>query len=202
ANLYADKEGRPAPDTVVWGASDPSSFVPSPTVGDAPISYNQLDFSCDNFPWAIVPNGPPVISEVSASDLRAKAAWGEEFALLGRKRVGGVLYDKINFSGTVGWVRDSDTSNGWGALVQFRGGSHPTTLYSGPDKNPTYVGSQIDTRICPDTQYGFSRAGQTYVSQLRRLEKGEGNHREMWYQIDYNHRVAWVPANEVKVSAP
>jgi N-acetyl-anhydromuramyl-L-alanine amidase AmpD len=197
ANVYEQEGGRPAPDTLVRGASIPSTYVPSPTLGDPPISYNQLDFSCDNFPWAIVPNGSPVISEVSASDLRAKAAWGEEFALLGRKRVGGVLYDRIDFNGTPGWVRDSDTSDGWGALVRFRGGSHPTTLYSGPDTNPTYDGSVIDARICPDTLYGFSRAGQTYVSQLRRIENGE-----IWYQIDYNHRVAWVPADEVRVFAP
>jgi hypothetical protein len=196
-NVYANAHGRPAPGTLVRGASDPSTYVPSPTLGDPPLSYNQLDFSCDNFPWAIVPNGSPVISEVSGSDVRAKAAWGEEFVLLGRQRVAGVLYDKINFSGTVGWVRDSDTSAGWGALVRFRGGSHPTTLYSGPDRNPTYDGSVIDTQICPDTPYGFSRAGQTYVSQLRRLENGE-----IWYQIDYDHRVAWVPADEVTVSAP
>ncbi len=196
-NVYADADGRPAPGTLVRGASDPSTYVPSPTLGDPPLSYNQLDFSCDNFPWAIVPNGSPVISEVSASDVRAKAAWGEEFVLLGKQRVAGILYDKINFSGTVGWVRDSDTRDGWGALVRFRGGSHPTTLYSGPDRNPTYDGTVIDTQICPDTAYGFSRAGQTYVSQLRRLENGE-----MWYQIDYDHRVAWVPADEVTVSAP
>jgi hypothetical protein len=195
-NVYADDGDRPAPDKLVRGASDPSTYQPAPNVGDPP-QYNKLDFSCDNFPWVIVPNGSPVISEVSASDLRAKAVSGEQFALLGRKRVGGVLYDKINFSGTVGWVRDSDTSDGWGALVRFRGGSHPTTLFSGPDASPTYLGSKIDTRICPDTLYGFSRAGQTYVSQVRRLENGE-----MWYQIDYNHRVAWVPADEVKVSAP
>jgi hypothetical protein len=94
-------------------------------------------------------------------------------------------------------VRDSDTSNGWGAVVRFLAGTHPTTLYSGPDKNPTYDGSVIDTQICPDTPYGFSRAGQTYVSQLRRVENGQ-----TWYQIDYNHRVAWVPADEVQVSAP
>jgi hypothetical protein len=194
-NVYADEGGRPAPNTLVRGASDPSTYVPSPTLGDPPISYNKLDFSCDNFPWATVPNGPPVISEVSASDLRAKAAWGEEFALLGRKRLDGVLYDKIDFNGTPGWVRNSDTSDGWGALVHFRGGSHPTTLYSGPDEHPTYLDNVIDTQICPDTPYGFSRAGQTYVSQVTRIENGQ-----MWYQIDYNHRVAWVPADEVRVS--
>jgi hypothetical protein len=170
--------------------------VPAPKVGDPP-QFNKLDFSCDNFPWVIVPNGPPVISEVSASDLRAKAVWGEEFALLGKERIHHIVYDKIDFNGTAGWVRDSDTSNGWGALVRFRGGAHPTTLYSGPDKNPTYLGKQIDTEICPDTANGFSRAGQTYVSQVRRFENGQD-----WYQIDYNHRVAWVPADEVEVSAP
>jgi hypothetical protein len=196
ANVYANEGGRPAPDKLVRGASDPSTYVPSPKVGDPP-QYNKLDFSCDNFPWVIVPNGPPVLSEVSASDLRAKAVWGDEFALLGRDRLDGVLYDKIDFNGTPGWVRDSDTSSGWGALVRFRGGSHPTTLFSGPDQNPTYLDKQIDTTICPDTLYGFSRAGQTYVSQVRRVEHGQ-----TWYQIYYNHRVAWVPADEVKVSAP
>jgi N-acetyl-anhydromuramyl-L-alanine amidase AmpD len=203
-NVYSNKDGRPALETLVRGASDPRTFVPSATPGAAPESFNELDFSCDNFPWGIVPsltNPPvPVLSEVSGGDLRAKAVWGEEFALLGQKRVSGVLYDKINFSGTVGWIRDSDTRDGWGALVRFRGGSHPTTLYSGPARNPTYDGQVIDTRICPDTMYGFSRAGQTYVSQLRRIEK-ENGHRETWYQIDYNHRVAWVPADEIKVSA-
>jgi hypothetical protein len=196
ANVYEQHGGRPAPDALVRGASDPSTFVPAPKVGDPP-QYNKLDFSCDNFPWVIVPNNPPVLSEVSASDLRAKAAWGEEFALLGKKRVNGVLYDKIDFNGTPGWVRDSDTSDGWGALVRFRGGAHPTTLYSGPDRNPTYLDKPIDTQICPDTLYGFSRAGQTYVAQVRRFSQGQ-----MWYQIYYNHRVAWVPGDEVKVSAP
>jgi hypothetical protein len=81
--------------------------------------------------------------------------------------------------------------------VQFRGSPHPTTIYSGPDKNPTYLGKEIDAEICPDTVNGFSRAGQTYVSQVRRFENGQE-----WYQIDYNHRVAWVPADEVTVSAP
>ncbi len=144
-----------------------------------------------------MPNAPTVISQVSAGDLRAKAAWGEEFALLGRKRVRGVLYDRIDFNGTAGWVRDSDTSEGWGALLRFRGGSDPTTLFSGPEYPTTYLGNTIDTRICPDGKYGFSRAGQTYVAQISRVSQGR-----TWYQIDYNHRVAWVPADEVTVSAP
>jgi hypothetical protein len=139
-----------------------------------------------------------VLSQVSVGDLRAKAAWGQEFALLGRRHVHGVLYDKIDFNGTVGWVRHTDTSDGWGALVRFRGGTHPTTLFSGPEYPATYFYAKepLDTRICPDAQYGFSRSGQTYVAQTRRF-----SHRQMWYQIDYNHRVAWVPADEVTVSA-
>lgn len=197
-NVYAGRGGRPTLTTLVRGASDPSTYVPSETIGKPPV-YDKLDFSCDNFPWAIVPNAPDVLSQVSAGDLRAKAAWGQEFALLGRKRVHHVLYDRINFNGTVGWVRDSDTTVGWGALVRFRGGSHPTTLYSGPEYPAHYPppdNPALDTRICPDTQYGFSRAGQTYVARLRRFSQGQ-----MWFQIDYNHRVAWVPADEVKVSA-
>jgi len=196
ANVYEQRHGRPAADTLVRGASDPATYQPSTKVGDPP-QYDKRDFSCDNFPWVIVPNTAFVLSQVSASDLRAKAAWGEEFALLGHRRVDGILYDRIDFNGTAGWVRASDTSNGWGALLRFRGGSHPTALYSGPDASPTYLGKQIDTQICPDKPYGFSRAGQTYVSQLKRFSQGQE-----WYQIDYNHRVAWVPADEVKVSAP
>jgi hypothetical protein len=180
---------------LVRGASDPSTYVPSTKIGDPP-TYDQLDFSCDNFPWSIIPNTPFVLSEVSVSDLRAKAAWGQEFALLGRKRVRDVLYDKIDFSGTIGWVRNSDTREGWGALVRFRGGTHPTTLFSGPEYPGKYLGNTLDTRMCPDATYGFSRTGQTYVSQLRRFSQGQ-----FWYQIDYNHRVAWVPADEVTVSA-
>jgi N-acetyl-anhydromuramyl-L-alanine amidase AmpD len=195
-NVYAGRGGQPLLSTLVRGASDPSTYLPSEKIDGAP-TYDKLDFSCDNFPWSIVPNAPDVISQVSASDLRAKAAWGEEFALLGSRWVDGLLYDKINFNGTVGWVRDSDTSDGWGMLVRFRGGSEPTTLYSGPDPHPNYLGKTIDTQICPDTQYGFSRAGQTYVAQIRRFSQGE-----FWYQIDYNHRVAWVPADEVTVAKP
>jgi N-acetyl-anhydromuramyl-L-alanine amidase AmpD len=195
-NVYAGNGGRPRLGTLVRGASDPSTFVPSTTIGTPP-KYNQLDFSCDNFPWAIIPNAPFVLSQVSAGDLRAKAAWGQEFVELGRKRVGGVLYDKINFSGTVGWVRDSDTTNGSGALVRFRGGTHPTTLFSGPEYPAQYLGKTLDTRMCSDAKYGFSRSRQTYVAQVQRFSQGK-----LWYQIDYNHRVAWVPADELKVSAP
>jgi hypothetical protein len=195
SNVYADENGRPATGTLVRGASDPLTFIPSTKIGDTP-TYNRLDFSCDNFPWSIIPNTAFVLSQVSASDLRAKAPWGEEFARLGKRRVGGVLYDKINFSGTVGWVRDSDTSNGWGALVRFRGGTHPTTLFSGPEYPAEYLGHTLDTRMCSDANYGFSRSGQTYVAQMRRVSQGR-----TWYQIDYNHRVAWVPADEVTVSA-
>jgi hypothetical protein len=191
-NVYAGHDGQPEPSTLVRGASDPSTFIPSKTAGGKP-AFDKLDFSCDNFP---APDDASVISPLAASDLRAKAAWGQEFALLGRERVDDVLYDEINFNGTVGWVRNSDTSDGWGALLRFRGGSNPTTLYSAPEYPATYLGSTLDTKICPDTKYGFSRSGQTYVSQLKRFSQGQ-----MWYQIDYNHRVAWVPADEVEVAA-
>jgi hypothetical protein len=194
--VYADRGGRPDLNALVRGASDPRTYVPSSTIGDNP-SYNRLDFSCDNFPWSIIPNTPAVLSSVAIGDLRAKSAWGQEFALLGRTRVRGLLYDRINFSGTAGWIRDSDTRDGWGALVRFRGGSHPTTLFSTPEYPGHTQGNTVDTRICPDTQYGFSRRGQTYVSQVTRRSQGR-----TWYQIDYNHRVGWVPADEVKVIAP
>jgi hypothetical protein len=190
-NVYAGHHGHPELSTLVRGASDPSTFIPSKASGGKP-KYDKLDFSCDNFP---APDDASMIWSLSASDLRAKAAWGQEFALLSRNWVDGVLYDEINFNGTVGWVRDSDTSEGWGALVRFRGGSVPTTLFSGPEYPASYLGGTLDTRICPDDQYGFSRAGQTYVAQMTRSSQGQ-----TWYQIDYNHRVAWVPAGEVNVS--
>jgi hypothetical protein len=238
-NVYAGRD-EPELSTLVRGASNPSTYRPS-RMPDGPPTYNQLDFSCDNFPWGLVPNALPVLSQVSAGDLRAKAGWGQEFALRGRKRVDGVLYDKIDFNGTVGWVRDSSTSDGWGALVRFRGGTHPTELFSGPEYPAHYPfaatpGRFLDTRICPDSDVGLPppsdtgeggtiafgtrknasqsaqsrinhagqlgtvtgfRAGQTYVARIRRFSQG----RE-WYQIDYNHRVAWVPADEVEVLAP
>jgi N-acetyl-anhydromuramyl-L-alanine amidase AmpD len=194
-NVYADRNGRPVLGRLVRGASDPSTYVPSATIGADP-TFSQRDFSCDSFPWSIIPNAPAVLSQVAIGDLRAKAAWGQEFALLGRARVGGVLYDKINFSGTVGWILDSDTSAGWGALVRFRGGSHPTTLFSAPADPAHTLGRTLDTRICPDAQFGFSRRGQTYVARVARRVQGR-----MWYQIDYNHRVAWVPSDAVVVTA-
>jgi hypothetical protein len=240
-NVYAGRD-EPELSTLVRGASSPSTYRPS-RVPDGVPTYNQLDFSCDNFPWGLVPNAPTVLSQVSAGDLRAKAGWGQEFALRDRKRVDGVLYDKIDFNGTAGWVRASDTSDGWGALVRFRGGTHPTELFSGPEypANYPFAAAPLDTRICPDTDAGLPppsdtgeggtiafgtrrnasrsaqsrtkrrpfarsgqlgtmtgfRAGQTYVARIRRFSQG----RE-WYQIDYNHRVAWVPADEVEVLAP
>ena len=199
ASVYADRNGRPDLNVLVRGASDPSTYVPSPNPTEPPAHYNHKDWSCDNFPWAMVPlQSGTVISPVASADERAKAAWGEEFALLGRRRVGEVLYDKINFSGTTGWIRDSLTSGGWGALLRFRGAPYATTLYSVPEY-PGVDGPRkdIDTRICSDTAYGFSRGRQTYVSQLVRRSQGR-----TWYQIDYNHRVAWVPADEVSVTRP
>src|SRR5947207_1132935 len=95
-NVYAGHDGRPALSTLVNGASNPSAFRPSKTIG-APPAYDTRDFSCDSFPWSIAPDTPDVLSQVSASDVRAKAGWGQEFALLGRRAVHGVLYDKIDF---------------------------------------------------------------------------------------------------------
>jgi N-acetyl-anhydromuramyl-L-alanine amidase AmpD len=195
ASVYADRRGRPALNTLVRGASDPSTYVPSSTPGENP-RYNQPDWSCDNFPWAIVPNTPTVLSPVAISDLRAKAAWGQDFALLGRTRVGGSVYDRIDFNGTVGWIKDNQTRDGWGALVRFRGGGHPTTLFSAPVYPGYTSGHMVDTRICPDAQFGFSRRGQTYVARAMRRVLGR-----LWFQIDYNHRVAWVPIDEASVRA-
>lgn len=170
---------QPGGSQLVLGASDPSTWT-------SPSSYNTRDFSCDNLPDATQQtNGTWV--EDAHSDLRAKAEWGDSFALLGQQTVGGVTWDKIDFNGTAGWVRDSDTSNGSGVIVTFTGGSQPTTIYGQPTLSSSHA-------ICSDTANGFSRAGQSYVSQYVYTDPSTGI---TWYQIFYNHRLAWVPASEV-----
>ena len=192
-NVYAGHSG-PALDTLVRGASDPSTYVPSDKIGDPP-TYDKLDFSCDNFPWTIMPEHA-----------------GRDLAGLGRRppRQGGVGTG-VRAAGHQAGRRSRCTTrststgppDGSGTPTPATAGARwcdsaaaarPTTLFSGPEYPTTYLGSSIDTRICPDAENGFSRAGQTYVAQVNRVSQGR-----TWYQIDYNHRVAWVPADEVKV---
>ena len=185
AGQHVDYTGvytQPGGSQLVLGASDPATWT-------SPSSYNTRDFSCDNLPDATrQANG--AWAEDAHSDLRAKADWGNAFALLGQQTVNGVTWDKIDFNGTAGWVRDSGTSNGWGVVVTFAGGSAPTAIYGQPTLSSSHV-------ICPDTANGFSRAGQSYVSQNVYTDPATGI---TWYQIFYNHRLAWVPASEVTTS--
>jgi hypothetical protein len=179
---YTGVYTQPGGSQLVLGASSPATWT-------SPSSFNARDFSCDNLPDATQQaNGTWI--EDPHSDLRAKADWGDAFALLDQQTVNGVTWDKIDFNGTPGWVRDSGTSNGWGVTVTFTGGSQPTDIYGQPTLSSSHV-------ICSDSASGFSRAGQSYVSQHVYTDPATGI---TWYQIFYNHRLAWVPASEVTTS--
>lgn len=176
---FANVTTTPGGSTLVRGASDPSTWT-------SPSSYNVADFSCDNLPDA-TQNSSGTWTEDTNSDLRAKAEYQEAFALLGQTSVGGVTYDEIDFNGVSGWVKDSDTTNGWGAIVTFTGA---TTLYGWPSLSSVYA-------ICPDASNGLNRSGQSYVAHTVYTDSATGI---TWYEIYYNHRVAWAPASEVSVS--
>jgi N-acetyl-anhydromuramyl-L-alanine amidase AmpD len=175
ANVFSDP-----PDSLVLGASDPSTWT-------SPTTYDQRDFSCDN-----LPNVTSAMGMDQNSDQRAKADWGEAFVRIGSKEVGGVRYDEIWFNGTHGWVRHADTRSGWGVVVRFKGPTPigpASRLYGKPILDPA-------NEICPDQSYAFARAGQSYVAQNVYTDQAAGI---TWYEIYYNHRVAWVPASEVTI---
>ncbi len=176
---FANVTTTPGGTTLVRGASDPGAWT-------SPNAYNAVDFSCDNLPNATQNSGGTWVEDTN-SDLRAKAAYQEAFALLGQANVAGVTYDELNFNGVAGWVADGDTADGWGAIVTFSGA---TTLYGRPKLSSVYA-------ICGDAANGFSRAGQSYLSQNVYTDAATGI---TWYEIFYNHRVAWVPNSEVTVS--
>jgi hypothetical protein len=177
ANVYADASGAPS-SALTLGASNPATWT-------SPSSYNTRDFSCDTLPNATQTGGSWRVD--ANSDHRAKAEFGEEVALQRQRTRRHVLYDQISFDGATGWVRARDTAPGAGRIVRFRGGQTPTTLYGAPILNGFNA-------ICSDAANGFSRAGQSYVAEI---ELVDGTN-IMWYQIFYNHRVAWVPASEVR----
>jgi N-acetyl-anhydromuramyl-L-alanine amidase AmpD len=178
-NVYADHDGVPS-SQLILGASDPSTW-------SNPNSYDRRDFSCDNLPEA-TQNGNDTWTEDTNSDLRAKAEFNEAFALLRTYTAAdGTIWDEINFNGTAGWIKDNETTNGQGAIVTFTGGRAPTTIYGQPTSGAH--------AICDDAANGFSRAGQAYVAQVVYTD----TQNVTWYEIFYNHRVAWVPASEVTV---
>ena len=176
---FANVTTTPGGSTLVRGASDPSTWT-------SPSSYNASDFSCDNLPNA-TQNTSGVWTEDTNSDLRAKAEYQQAFALLGQASVGGVTYDEIDFNGVAGWVKDSDTADGWGAIVTL---GSTTAVYGQPTLSSAHA-------ICDDASNGLNRAGQSYVSQNIYTDPATG---VTWYEIAYNHRVAWVPGSEVTVS--
>lgn len=176
---FANVTTTPGGSTLVKGASDPSTWV-------SPSDYNAADFSCDNLPDA-TQNSSGVWTEDTNSDLRAKSEYQQAFALLGQTTMDGVAYDEIDFNGTPGWVKDSDTASGWGAIVTF---GSTTTIYGQPTLSSGHA-------ICDDVSNGFSRVGQAYVSQNIYTDPATGI---TWYEIYYNHRIAWVPNSEVTVS--
>ncbi|MBF6589201.1 MAG: N-acetylmuramoyl-L-alanine amidase, partial [Ktedonobacterales bacterium] len=171
--IYADDNGKPS-TLLVRGASDPTTAVDEQ-------HYDTRDFSCDTIPEHPVGTFSDPLN--TNFDLRAKADDGEAFALLGTSTApDGTRWDKINFNGTAGWMRDAQTSDGWGLIVTF--GTN-TAIYGNLDGFP----------ICADSANGFSRVGQSYVAQ--EVETGNGG--ATWYAIYYNHHVAWLPASEVTV---
>lgn len=171
--VYADDNGKPGTQLIL-GASDPATAV------DAQ-HFSAADFTCDNVPTQTV--GDPANPAHTAYDLRAKAEDGESFALLGTATsADGTPWDKIDFNGVLGWIKASDTQDGWGALATFTNG---TAVYGAPG----------DSRICSDGANGFSRAGQRYIV----LDVANDTNGAYWFGIFYNHRVVWVPASEVTV---
>lgn len=172
--VYADANNAPGTNLIL-GASDPTTAV------DA-THFSAADFTCDNVPTQKI--GDPTNPANTAYDLRAKAEDGESFVLLGTvtNADGTPLWDKIDFNGVPGWIKASDTQDGWGAQATFTNG---TAIYGDPG----------DSRICSDGANGASRAGQSYVVQ----DVANDSSGAFWFGIFYNHRIVWVPASEVTV---
>jgi hypothetical protein len=158
------------------------STISTPSVFASIISPH---FSCDNLPDADK-TGAGAWTLDAHSDLRTKAEYGEAYVQLRTAMVDGMTWDEINFGGVNGWIKDSATTPGWGVIVTFVGGPVPTTLYGKPVLSNSYA-------ICPDASYGFSRTGQSYVAQNVYGDATGAT----WYEIYYNHRLAWVPGSEV-----
>jgi hypothetical protein len=178
-DVYADANGVPSSELVL-GASDPASWT-------SPTTYDARDFACDNLP-APIPNGGGTWSEDRNSDLRAKAEVGLAYARTGTYTDAvGVLWDRINFNGVSGWIRDSETMAGWGVMVTFKGGASPTTVYGKPI---------LTSVICSDATSLAQRSGQRYVAQAQRIDASTGT---VWYEIAYGHRLVWVPSSEVSI---
>ena len=191
APVYANDGGRPDLNTLVLGASDPRTFVPPETSAGTPTA-NVRDFVCDNYPAVIFepdagPNGTSSNYPITASDLRAKADWGSTFVSDRTKRTRGVTYDRIWFNGTRGWIPRNLTVAGSGAVVTFKKNGS-TDVYSSPQESPDFA-------TCSDEGLGYSRAGQSYVSQYQFTLAGQ-----KWFALDYNHRLVYVPKDQVKVS--
>lgn len=182
-NVYADNNGQPS-SQLIRGASDASTWV-------SPSNYNAADFSCDNLPDA-TQNANGTWTEDTNSDNRAKVDYGEEVSVLGTYTdpTTGTVWDKIDFNGVTGWILNSETttSGATGAVVTFTGASGDT-IYGKPVLSSAAA-------ICPESAGNISRAGQSYVAQTTYTDANG----VLWYEIFYNHRVAWVPASEVSVS--
>jgi N-acetyl-anhydromuramyl-L-alanine amidase AmpD len=176
---FTEVHQQPGGPALVLGASDPSSWTSAAT-------FDAADFACDNVPGPGRDGGPD-----RNADLRARAELGEAFALLARQRAAdGTVWDAVDFNGVTGYIRDEDTQDGDGTIVTFRGGGVPTTIHGRPDPDSSFA-------ICGGPPGSSPRRGQSYVAQDAWVD-GRGT---AWYEISYNHRVAWVPAPEVAVQA-
>lgn len=190
APVYANASGRPDLSRLVLGASQPDTFVPPQTSSGTP-TFDVRDFVCDNFPAVVFepgagPGGTSSNFPETVSDLRAKADWGSTFVSDRRVRVGGKWFDRIWFNGVRGWIPEALTTAGSGAVVTFSDRTN-TQVYSSPTASSDYS-------MCEDSGLGYSRFGQSYVSEYR-MKTPDGT----WWAIHYNHRLVYVPAAEVTV---
>jgi hypothetical protein len=81
------------------------------------------------------------------------------------------------------------------AAVAGRGVGQVVRLTS-PDGSPVAIFGRPTTASQYNT--GDAPAGATFFSAFTMIEDGTSN---LWYEINYNHRQAWVPASAVAVIA-
>ncbi len=99
---------------------------------------------------------------------------------------------------------------GQGTVVRLTSkGASRLLVYGCPLTRPASA-SLLTTALTPDPTNAMSKspttyvlgnapAGSTFVSAYTVIEDGTSN---LWYEINYNHRQAWVPASEVTLIPP
>lgn len=67
------------------------------------------------------------------------------------------------------------------------------------DGSPVQISGKPATNTTGSYHIGDAPDGSTFVSSYQVVEDGSNN---VWYEINYNHHQAWVPANNVTVQIP